>query len=122
MPRTPTRPSLLWTQLDVAWSPLLRQPPSALRPTLTTANAARPNSMLADLADTKVQHLLALTFDAMRARGLPLPQEITATSSSKPDIYDNASFDRITCAGLPQKYDGSPDNLIPTLNLIHIWR
>jgi len=70
--------------------------------------------MLADLADTKVQHLLALTFDAMRARGLPLPQEITATSSSKPDIYDNASFDRITCAGLPQKYDGSQDNLIPT--------
>jgi hypothetical protein len=39
-----------------------------------------------------------------------------------PDIYDNARFEQIACAGLQPKYNGSPDELIPTLNTIHIRR
>jgi hypothetical protein len=34
---------------------------------------------------------------------------------TKPDIYDNAKFEQIACAGLAPKYDGSPDNLVPML-------
>jgi len=58
----------------------------------------------------------------MPMRGLPIPREMSSSSSLKNDIYDNARFEQIACAGLSQKYDESPDNLIPTLNLIHIRR
>jgi hypothetical protein len=40
--------------------------------------------------------------------------------SPKPDIYDNARFEQIACAGLTPKYKGSPDQLILTLNLINL--
>jgi hypothetical protein len=39
----------------------------------------------------------------------------------KPNIYDNAKFEQISCMGLAHKYDSSPDNLVPMLNLIHLW-
>jgi hypothetical protein len=39
-----------------------------------------------------------------------------------PEIYENAQFEQITCTGLNPKYDGSPDNLIPMPNLIHLCR
>jgi hypothetical protein len=39
----------------------------------------------------------------------------------KPDIYDNTTFEQISCMGLAHKYDSLPDNLEPMLNLIHIW-
>ncbi len=35
------------------------------------------------------------------------------------DIFDNAKFEQVACAGLQPKYNGSPDELIPTLNAIH---
>lgn len=74
------------------------------------------------LGDQEVQLILALTFDALKARGLPLPSSLPS-SAVKNDIYNNTGFKQIACAGLPQKYDRSPDNLIPTLNLIHIrWQ
>jgi hypothetical protein len=60
-PRTPTRPLSLWTHLDVAWSPLLRPPLLIPQPTTTTAPTPGANTALATLADTEVQHLLALT-------------------------------------------------------------
>jgi hypothetical protein len=75
---------------------------------------------MADLADTKVQHLLSLTLEAMRVRGLSIPCELTSSSSVRHDMYNNTCFTQIACIGLTQKYDGSPDNLIPTLNLTHI--
>lgn len=39
-----------------------------------------------------------------------------------PDIFDNARFEQVSFMGLNQKYDRSPDELIPTLNAIHIRR
>lgn len=46
-----------------------------------------------------------------------------ASTGGKPDIYGNAQFEQIACAGLQQKYDGSSNQLIPTLNLVHIqWQ
>lgn len=68
----------------------------------------------------------------MQQRGMSLPQEIALPPSTRalavatplppappPEIYENARFDKVACAGLDSKYDGSPDALIPTLNLIH---
>jgi len=74
-----------------------------------------------DLNDQEVQQLLALTFNALKARRIPLPRPLSSTVA-KPVIYDNAHFEQIACTGLVQKYVGSPNNLIPTLNLIHIRR
>lgn len=47
---------------------------------------------------------------------------ITGSSKSMPDIYSNARFEQIACAGLSMKFDGSAETLIPTLDLIHIRR
>jgi len=38
------------------------------------------------------------------------------------DMWENAKVEQIICAGLKPAYDGTPDNLIPTLNLINIRR
>jgi len=48
------------------------------------------------------------------------PATVTPRVPTKPDIYDNARFERSAYAGLSQRHDGSPDHLIPTLNLIHL--
>jgi hypothetical protein len=37
-----------------------------------------------------------------------------------PDMWDNAKVEQIICAGLKPVYDGSPDKLIQTMNLMHI--
>jgi hypothetical protein len=37
-------------------------------------------------------------------------------------MWENAKVEQIICSGLKHPYDGSPDALIPTLNLIHIRR
>jgi hypothetical protein len=46
----------------------------------------------------------------MQNRGLPVHFPMPSPSVPKPDVYDYARFDQITCAGLQQKYDGSLDN------------
>jgi hypothetical protein len=55
---------------------------------------------------------------------LPLrpPALLPASMSRPPDMWDNAKVEQILCAGLKPPYDGSVDNLIPTLNLIYIRR
>jgi len=37
-----------------------------------------------------------------------------------PDAFKNAKYEQIACAGLKPRYNGSPNELIPTLNLIRI--
>jgi hypothetical protein len=82
----------------------------------------RPQLSVNDLDDTALSLLSNAIMAAMSTRGLSnMPQSIVS-SSGKPDIYDNARFEQIACAGLQQKYDGSPDQLIPTINLVHIRR
>ncbi len=39
-----------------------------------------------------------------------------------PDMYDNAKIEQIICSGLKPLYDGSAENLIPTLNQINVRR
>jgi hypothetical protein len=51
----------------------------------------------------------------------PLQQLVTSRDIT-PDIYSNARFEQIACAGLSVKFDGTAENLIPTLDLIHICR
>jgi hypothetical protein len=80
----------------------------------------RPRLSVNDLDDTALSLLSNAIMEAMSTRGLSnMPQPIVS-SSGKPDIYDNARFEQIACTGLQQKYDGSLDRLIPTINLIHI--
>jgi hypothetical protein len=48
----------------------------------------------------------------------------TVTSHQHPrvlDIFDNAKFEQIAC-GIKPLYDGSPNDLVPTLNSVHIRR
>jgi hypothetical protein len=53
----------------------------------------------------------------------PLPENTTMpTVSRMPDMWENAKVEQIICAGLKPPYDGTADNLIPTLNLINIRR
>jgi hypothetical protein len=42
--------------------------------------------------------------------------------SSVHDIWENARIEQVMCTGLKPPYDGSPEQLLPTLNLIHIRR
>jgi hypothetical protein len=57
----------------------------------------------------------------MQATG-QLVTPIPIPPSRVPDMWDNAKIEQYMCAGLKTLYDGSPDRLIPTLNLIHIRR
>jgi hypothetical protein len=74
-----------------------------------------------DLNDDELQVLVSLAINTLRDRGLTIPSMVPQASRT-PNIYDNAKFEQIACAGLEPKYDGSPEKLIPTLNAIHIRR
>jgi hypothetical protein len=50
----------------------------------------------------------------------PIAPPIALHQVPPPQIYENARFKKVACAGLYQKYDGSPEGLIPMLNLIHL--
>jgi len=84
-PSTPIRQSSLRTSMDVVRSPLLHTSLPPLQPTPTTVPMPGASTTLAELADTEVQHLLALTLTAMRMRGLPIPREMSSSSLSKND-------------------------------------
>jgi hypothetical protein len=72
-----------------------------------------------DLNNEELQVLVTLAINTLRDRGIAF--NTTIPSAPKvPDIFDNAKFEQIACAGLQPKYDGSPNELIPTLNAIHI--
>ena len=49
---------------------------------------------------------------------------LTATTHPAriPDMWENAKVEQIICSGLKPPFDGSAENLIPTLNLINIQR
>jgi len=82
----------------------------------TTRAATTSFTELADTSDSDLQLLTTLALATLQNRGSALPIAPALLPSPKNDIYNNARFEQITCAGLLQKYDGSPDNLIPTLN------
>jgi hypothetical protein len=80
----------------------------------------RPGN-LSELDDDELQVLVSLAINTLRDRGITYRVN-DSLKSKTPDIFDNARFEQITCMGLSTKYDGSPDELIPTLNSIHIRR
>jgi hypothetical protein len=74
-----------------------------------------------DLNDDELQVLVSLAINTLRDRGIAVPGMVPPMLKT-PDIFDNAKFEQIACAGLDTRYDGSPERLIPTLNAIHIRR
>jgi hypothetical protein len=63
---------------------------------------------------------VALHYRGLIPATLPPPPTTIAPPSHTPDMWDNAKVEQIICAGLKPVYDGSPDKLIQTMNLIHI--
>jgi hypothetical protein len=132
----PVRGGVIVESADLPHSPILnRRSPRASREIVV------PQDAFADISDGDLRLLPRHVLDALRSRGLssppvppnpgtPLvavsavaPATVTPPVPTKPNIYDNTHFERIACAGLSQRYDGSPDHLIPTLNLIHLcWQ
>jgi hypothetical protein len=72
-----------------------------------------------DLNDEELQVLTNLALNALKNRGILYPPPIPPTPKP-PDIFDNANYEQIACACLQPTYNGSPDELILTLNMIHI--
>jgi hypothetical protein len=81
--------------------------------------AEEPN--LRNLNDEELQLLITMAINTLRNRGVSFPMSVPAAPKA-PDIFDNARFEQIACTGLQPKYNGSPEELIPTLNAIHIRR
>jgi hypothetical protein len=74
-----------------------------------------------DLNNKELQVLLTLAINALREKGITFSPSVPQ-APKPPDIFDNAKFEQIACAGLQPKYNGSSDELIPMLNAIHIRR
>jgi len=114
--------------------------PTLQRRTSGAISAAIPQVSLDNISDNNSQTLSRYVLTTLRSWGLtlptiaptpnlsptvppaPVPTVVTTPIASRSDIYDNARFEQIACTGLSQKYNGSPDQLIPTLNLIHLRR
>jgi hypothetical protein len=59
-------------------------------------------SQVEQLSDAEFQTMASVFIQTMRSRGLSLPS-IPIITPPKSDIYDNARFEQIACAGLSQK-------------------
>lgn len=60
-----------------------------------------------DLDNDELQVLISLAINTLKDRGVSPPLTATVTPKA-PDIFDNARFEQIACAGLQPKYNGSP--------------
>ncbi len=69
--------------------------------------------------DDELQVLVMLAINTLHNWGIEFNTSVPQTLK-KQDIFDNAKYEQIACNGLQPKYDGSPDELIPTLNTMHI--
>jgi hypothetical protein len=72
------------------------------------------NNNFKDLDDEELQVLVSLALNTLRERGISFSPSASSTPRT-PDIFDNAKFEQIACVGLQPKYNGSQDELIPTL-------
>jgi hypothetical protein len=87
------------------------------RPYLATANT----TSTASAAGTGAAASLAWTLPALSPAATSHSSMIT-TARSVPDIFDNAKYEALACIGLKPRYDGSPKDLLPTLDLIDVRR
>ncbi len=72
-----------------------------------------------NLYDEELQVLITLAINTIHDRGISFSTSVPM-APKVPDIFDNAKFKHITHTRLQPKYNSSPDELIPTLNAIHI--
>lgn len=80
-----------------------------------------PNTNFAELNDDKL--LVLATLAAKTLRDHNVSSAVTITPEPKqPNMFDNAKFEQLACAGLTPTYDSSAAGLIPMLNAIHIRR
>jgi hypothetical protein len=77
------------------------------------------NTNFSDLDDDELFVLASLASKTLRDHGSTLTNIVTPEDKG-PNMFDNAKFEQIACAGLQPKYDGTAAQLIPTLNAIHI--
>jgi hypothetical protein len=80
-------------------------------------------------ADQDLTRLINAAATALRDRGLPPvpaslppPPPVNVQHPRTADMWENARVKKIISSGLTPLYDGSSDQLIPTLNLINIRR
>jgi hypothetical protein len=66
-----------------------------------------PQQDIAGMTDEELVNLMSVAASALRDRGSPsfLPP---SQSLKVPDIFDNAKYEQIACAGIKPHYDGSP--------------
>lgn len=72
-----------------------------------------------ELNDKELQVLVTLAISAFCYRGISV-SSLVPPAPKTPDIFDDANFEQIACAGLGPKDNGSLDELIPTLKAINI--
>lgn len=79
------------------------------------------NDTFSDLNDDKLQVLTNLAINTLRNRGIH-GTNVPSPASKIPDVFDNAKYEQIACTGIKPPYNGSSQDLIPTLNMIHFRR
>lgn len=102
-----------------------------------TRNSQHTDYLLRDLTNNELQLLAQYALTTLKSRGLPIPLHpsespivspptltlsISKVYTAKMDIYHISRCEQIACTCLLSKYDGSPNQLSPTLNLIHLHR
>eukprot|EP00590_Aulacoseira_subarctica_P005156 CAMPEP_0172437828 /NCGR_PEP_ID=MMETSP1064-20121228/72466_1 /TAXON_ID=202472 /ORGANISM="Aulacoseira subarctica , Strain CCAP 1002/5" /LENGTH=256 /DNA_ID=CAMNT_0013186333 /DNA_START=673 /DNA_END=1443 /DNA_ORIENTATION=- len=58
----------------------------------------------------------------MLSPGVTSPLSTVSPARHAPDMFDNAKYEALACAVLKPRYDGSPKELLPTLDLIDVRR
>jgi hypothetical protein len=89
-------------------------------------NRSPSEDIFADFTDQDLSRLVQAAATALRVRGVPpvpasLPPPLQVLHQPcGPNMWDYAKIEQIICTGLKPQYDGTPDKLLPTLNLTHI--
>jgi len=87
------------------------------------------HDLFGEFGDQELTTLVNAAVAALQKRGISLTVPASQPQSEpsqlpvrQADMWDNAKIEQIICSGLKPPYDGSPDGLIPTMNLINIRR
>jgi hypothetical protein len=101
------------------------QPNENLFPVTPGTRSTRPSTTernFSTLDDNELCVLATLAINTLKERGISHVLSAPSPPVKQPDIYENAKVEQIICSGLKPPYDGSPKNLLPTLNLINAHR
>jgi hypothetical protein len=94
---------------------------SQQHPSQTKARSNHIHGNFDQLDDNELCVLATMALNTIRQRGIPHVFPLLQ-QPKQPDMFDNAKIEHIICAGLKPPYDGSPEKLLSTLNLIQIRR